>query len=473
MRLGIAVLAVSIGMLLSAPLAHGFIYWSSYEGNHSKIGRADLNGGDYRPSIVSNIYYGFGVATDGAHIYWSANGGGPPGSAAIGRAEPDGTSPNPAFRDTGWSSELFDVKAVGGQIYWLYGSAVSGQGISGAPSGGGSAYSVGSGTAIRGFDVENGYAYWSEGNHIVRAPLSDPGAVDRTWLDTGTVVKPGTVSAEGDYIYWTEIDETSGAPFEGSYGTSIGRAPIADPAAVVHELISNIRVRTVSGLDVEGEYVYWANAGDPGLPYPQNIPGSIGRASIGGGSGNASFIPLEASSEPRMLDVEDAEPVTPPPFVPQSGPLPLDRAIHVDRPYAVTTKNKKFTYVQGATPPRGRASISKKKVPGGTVFSYKIDSEATVKIEIKRLKAGRLVGKKCKPRNKANAKKQTCDLTEHTLTRAGKPGSNKVPYTGKVKGKILKPGKYRAFFTATATGGSGGPTSVAFTFVRPPTGPRS
>jgi hypothetical protein len=466
-----AVLAATVGMLFAAPAAHAFIFWSSYDSNSSKIGRANLDGTDYRPSLVSGIYYGQGVATDGSHVYWTSTGGGPGGYARIGRANLDGTSPSHGFYDVGWPQGLFDVKAVDGQIFWLKGSfsGMNGQEIGRTDAAGGqSGFQVGTGTEIHGFDVENGYAYWSEGDYIVRAALSNPGAPDRTWLHVGPDLQAAAVAVEGDHVYWTEIEPDTPEPYYGDYGTSIGRAPIAEPTAVLHGLVNGIRVRLDSGLDVEGEYIYWTNMADPSLPYPQNIPGYVGRATIGGSQFDPKFIgPLGATSEPRRLDVTDAAPVTPPQyFPPPAAPIPPPQYIPRSTPQvsSLSTRHKTFTYTSGTTPVRARASAAK-KVPSGTVFSYQLDDDAPVTIEMKRLKAGRKVGKSCKPRRKANATKKKCDLVEHKLWRSGKKGANKVPYTGKVKGKVLKPGKYKAVFTATGPGGSRS-ASVSFTFVR-------
>jgi hypothetical protein len=101
------------------------------------------------------------------------------------------------------------------------------------------------------------------------------------------------------------------------------------------------------------------------------------------------------------------------------------------------------------------------------VFSYRLDQVAAVTIDVRKVKAGRLVKGKCKKRKRKNAKKKKCDLTAHKLFRKGKSGKNSVPYSGRVKGKALKVGKYKAVFTATAEGGKSRSASVGFRIVRP------
>ena len=67
------------------------IYWGSAHG----IGRANLDGTSPEPTFipgVGTVFLGFGLAVDSSHIYWG-NGN----TRAIGRANLDGSAPNPDF----------------------------------------------------------------------------------------------------------------------------------------------------------------------------------------------------------------------------------------------------------------------------------------------------------------------------------------------------------------------------------------
>jgi hypothetical protein len=134
------------------------------------------------------------------------------------------------------------------------------------------------------------------------------------------------------------------------------------------------------------------------------------------------------------------------------------------------SSNGSFAPGSGSTAVRlssGLASTSK-GVPRGTVFSYTLNQDAAVTVEMKKVKAGRQVGKKCRRPTKATAKqKKKCDLTEHRLFRSGKEGKNSLPYSGRVKGKALRPGSYIAVFTAKAPGGKPKSDSAGFRIVRP------
>ena len=192
--------------------------------------------------------------------------------------------------------------------------------------------------------------------------------------------------------------------------------------------------------------------------------GSIGRANLDGTGVKYDFIPNVF--DPFGLDVEGSGPAPAPPSPGGKTQRPPPRPMRVG---AALPSNVTFTPAQGSTPVRlsaGLASASK-KVPQGTVFTYTLNQDAAVTVEMKRVKAGRLVGKKCKRPTKATAKKKKCDLTEHKLFRSGKEGKNTLPYSGRVKGKALRPGAHVAVFTATPTEGKPDSASARFRIVRP------
>jgi hypothetical protein len=63
------------------------------------------------------------------------------------------------------------------------------------------------------------------------------------------------------------------------------------------------------------------------------------------------------------------------------------------------------------------------------------------------------------------APKCTFYTTVATLTRTGHAGANKLAFTGRVRGRALKPGRYRAVFAATDASGTSQPQSVSFRVV--------
>lgn len=117
--------------------------------------------------------------------------------------------------------------------------------------------------------------------------------------------------------------------------------------------------------------------------------------------------------------------------------------------------------------PRGKA-----KGKFGTTFSYSASEPAGVSFTIERKKPGRLFGGKCKPQTQKNKQgHKKCPLFKRLgpLNQKAKAGANKLKWNGRLKGKPLAPGSYRA--TALATDGAGGrsaPQTVGFR-VLPPT----
>jgi hypothetical protein len=77
----------------------------------------------------------------------------------------------------------------------------------------------------------------------------------------------------------------------------------------------------------------------------------------------------------------------------------------------------------------------------------------------------KLKGKCRKPTTKT-AKKPKCDLVVTTIARDAHAGQNKLPITGRIKGKALKPGNWQAVFVATGMGGDSKSAKVSFRIVK-------
>ena len=53
-----------------------------------------------------------------------------------------------------------------------------------------------------------------------------------------------------------------------------------------------------------------------------------------------------------------------------------------------------------------------------------------------------------------------------TLTRTGHTRLNQVAFTGRIRGRALKPGRYHAAFTAIDAAGASAPKTLRFTIVK-------
>jgi CSLREA domain-containing protein len=117
------------------------------------------------------------------------------------------------------------------------------------------------------------------------------------------------------------------------------------------------------------------------------------------------------------------------------------------------------------------ASLTRKTwtLKQGTTFKYSLSEAAQVAFTIQRARAGRRVGKACKKPTRANRKRTKC--TRYSLAgRFGQgavAGPNVRRFLGKLGGKPLAPGAYRASLVATdAAGNKSAPKRLAFKVVK-------
>ena len=117
--------------------------------------------------------------------------------------------------------------------------------------------------------------------------------------------------------------------------------------------------------------------------------------------------------------------------------------------------NAVFAVARMSTPLQGRtAAVPRKR---GTTFLFRLDQPATVTIVI-------TTSAKC-AHTKAGTRGSRCARTVARLTRSAHAGLNKLPFSGRIRGRPLKPRDYRAVFAATSAGGNSDPTSLHFRIV--------
>ncbi|MEN3285353.1 MAG: hypothetical protein V7607_6493, partial [Solirubrobacteraceae bacterium] len=145
-----------------------------------------------------------------------------------------------------------------------------------------------------------------------------------------------------------------------------------------------------------------------------------------------------------------------------------DLAGAVSAPMAIQIKDTHRPVVSKVKLTRKRFAVSGRK--RGTTLSFSLSEAASVRIAIQRPHSGRRKGGKCvAPTKKLHkAKKCTRYVTLGALSRSGRTGTNRVVFTGRLKGRALARGAYR--FSITATDAAGNVTSkagtIAFTVTR-------
>ncbi len=119
------------------------------------------------------------------------------------------------------------------------------------------------------------------------------------------------------------------------------------------------------------------------------------------------------------------------------------------------------------------ATARKKKPPRGTRVTFNLNEAATVRFTVTRRAKGRKVkrGKKtvCAKPTKKNRKRKRCTRVvtlKGSFSRTGVAGTNSFHFTGRLRGRKLKPGRYRLVATPSAGGKRGKPTSTGFRIVR-------
>lgn len=115
---------------------------------------------------------------------------------------------------------------------------------------------------------------------------------------------------------------------------------------------------------------------------------------------------------------------------------------------------------------REHGKAAKHKPPVGTVFTFKLNVQSKVTFTFTQTVKGRKSGSRCVAQTRKNRHHRSCKLTvvRGKLTFTGKAGVNRIKFSGKIKGKFLKPGTYTLVVTATANGKTARRT-ITFTIV--------
>jgi hypothetical protein len=111
-------------------------------------------------------------------------------------------------------------------------------------------------------------------------------------------------------------------------------------------------------------------------------------------------------------------------------------------------------------------SLARKRPPVGTTISYRDSQTATTTFTVLRPVAGHKKGSRClagAPRKRQ--KRCTRDISVGSFTHADTAGDVRVHFTGRVRGRKLKPGSYRLTLNPKANGKTGRTLTLAFRIV--------
>jgi hypothetical protein len=93
----------------------------------------------------------------------------------------------------------------------------------------------------------------------------------------------------------------------------------------------------------------------------------------------------------------------------------------------------------------------------GTQVSYRLSEPATARFTVERRAAGRRVGRRCVAPKRRNRAKRRCTRfvkVKGAFTHPGKSGANSFKFSGRLRGRKLKAGRYRLVIVATDAAGN-------------------
>jgi virginiamycin B lyase len=286
--IGVVVSLALLGCLWLVAQASAHVYWGSL--NLDRIGRANPDGSNVEPNLITGALEPWGVAVDGKHLYWANEQGN-----TIGRSNLDGSDVEASFID---AAEPTGLAVAEGHIYWI----TPGQREIGRAKLDGSeveAEFIPHVEAFAGLTASSEFIYWGDtsgSGSIGRAHLDGSG-VDEDFVDPVDPIVPYGVAVDPSHVYWAN-----------SVNNSIGRADL-DGAGIEEEFIPNAHP---AGVAVDANYVYWGKA---------QPPEAIGRADIDGSNVQSNFVPGAEEAFGLATDIAPATLSTSPAVVLDSGTI--------------------------------------------------------------------------------------------------------------------------------------------------------
>jgi hypothetical protein len=199
---------------------------------------------------------------------------------------------------------------------------------------------------------------------------------------------------------------------------------------------------------------YWGEDSVGGLEGPHNTATVVGCSATPGGTttpGGAASAGTPAGSA-----------TTPGGTTPGTTP-PASAALATISDLSQT--NSVFRVGAHSTP---LAGLRARRIPRGTTFSFRLDQPAVVTVLVQQKLPGRRVGRVCKRPTHGLRKRPRCTrpVTKAALQRNANAGLNQIAFSGRIRGRALPPGRYRAAFTAANTAGTSSPSALSFRIVR-------
>ncbi len=137
---------------------------------------------------------------------------------------------------------------------------------------------------------------------------------------------------------------------------------------------------------------------------------------------------------------------------PDAAPAPTPAATATPTSPPDTTKPALNSLSLSRTRFRAAGSGPSIATPAGTQVSYALSEAAAVKFTIERAVQGRRAGGRCLRATRSNRRAKKCTrykLIRGSFIHQGHVNSNRVTFSGRLRGRKLKPGRYRLRGVAT------------------------
>ena len=429
---GVALAAVLVLLGITAAPVDAIVYWSNDNGD--AIGRANNDGSRADPTWITGPILARGLAVNDTHIYWV--GASPTDTVgSIGRAKLDGTDAQPELIKgvlSGAGIALDDT-----YVYWVNAGPET---VGRARLDGSDAvqnwFIVPGSTGVSAVTVAGAYLYWTgdDDGYIGRVRLDNVAVYDAQLINTGG--RPNGVAIDGADIYWTDLETN-----KLGHATLNGTGPPSGVDTAYFPLAS----RPI-GVDVGNGYVYWANT----------ATGAIARATPDRNLIQQDFLSGVNASNDVAVDALSIPEAPPPPPPPPAGIAPTISTL--------SQSHRVFRAGSRSTPLSGGF---RRRHPRGTTFSLGLDQAAALTIRIQRKLPGRRVTGVCRRPTRRNSNRRPCTrlVTKATLRRTAVAGLNRIPFSGRIRGRALAPGRYRAVFRAANSVGTSSPKVLSFRIV--------